>query len=158
MPTPPVAPIQATTPAQTTTRKAPGQSLTGPKTTSRPRSTLSRTHGKIFIPVTTSVTLVNAPRPPCPVKHTALPAPTTKVSVLPRATGKKSDHRQKLAPSNLKRNWTSDLDPIPADATKHSALLHYNKKYRGINSTKSEPMNGETLRLLNGFSPLLYPI
>ena len=54
-----------------------------------------------------------------------------------------------VKPSNdacnkLITKWTTKSTPSRTEATTHSALIEYNRKYRGITSAKSEPMNGKS--------------
>ena len=40
--------------------------------------------------------------------------------------------------------WTIESTPSRTKATTHSALIEYNMKYRGLDSAKSQPMNGKS--------------
>ena len=43
----------------------------------------------------------------------------------------------------LMENWTKAATPSRTEAIKHSSMVEYNRKYRGLTSAKSTPMNGK---------------
>jgi len=43
----------------------------------------------------------------------------------------------------LMTTWTKAATPSRTEAIKHSSMIKYNQKYRGLNSAKSAPMNGK---------------
>jgi len=43
----------------------------------------------------------------------------------------------------LMATWTKAVTPSQIEAIKHSSMVEYNQKYRGLNSAKSSPMNGK---------------
>ena len=46
--------------------------------------------------------------------------------------------------NKLITKWIKESTPSRTEATTHSALIKYNRKYRGLDSAKSEPMNGKS--------------
>ena len=60
-------------------------------------------------------------------------SPTEKISKVEQTAGEK-----------LTSRWKRDTKPSPKDTLKHSSLVEYNKRFRGLNTASSEPLHGKS--------------
>ena len=78
-------------------------------------------------------------------------APT--ITTTPKATRKRlggtkgTTKQTPHASAKLMAKWKAGLKPTNAEQDEHAALIQYNKMHRGIDTAKSEPMNGEPVQL-----------
>ena len=81
------------------------------------------------------------------------PRPTIGAKVKPLQAKERPKGKPITSSKALHKQWIRDAKPSTRDTTKHAALISYNEQYRGITSSKEDPMKGKTAGL-DGYSQL----